>query len=268
MGRARYLFILNYLKNIRKIELTIVDKIMLFIVLPCSTCTHPLGDSRAPGIGFKKVIIGTGAVLVDYAGKAMEMAVNDPHFLRDYGNSLHMMWAKDSEGNINNQEVTVEIPKDKLDKILTESSSSSYSSNTTSFLPADGIQSYILSYMKEIFYPIIMLLKPQLVNYPIEDLMLQHHLISMVLFFIVTAIFFFFIIFLYNILLISYRNKIMNYFKNKYILIYLNFQFKIIKLETMFLIILIFYCFYYLFYGLHFLAVFPIDFNIQPTGPK
>ena len=72
-----------------------------------------------------------------------------------------------------------------------------------------------------------MLLKPQLVNYPIEDLMLQHHLISMVLFFIVTAIFFFFIIFLYNILLISYRNKIMNYFKNKYILIYLNFQFKI-----------------------------------------
>ena len=44
---------------------------MLFIVLPCSTCTHPLGDSRAPGSGFKKVIIGTGAVLVDYAGKAM-----------------------------------------------------------------------------------------------------------------------------------------------------------------------------------------------------
>ena len=61
-----------------------------------------------------------------------------------------------------------------------------------------------------------------------------------------------------------YKDKILNIFKNKYILMYLNLQFKIIVIENIFLIILMLNNFYFLLMGLHFLAVFPINININP----
>ena len=45
---------------------------------------------------------------------------------------------------------------------------------------------------------------------------------------------------------------------------YLNLQFKIIVIENIFLIILMLNNFYFLLMGLHFLAVFPINININP----
>ena len=44
---------------------------------------------------------------------------------------------------------------------------------------------------------------------------------------------------------------------------YLNLQFKIINLENIILIIFLIHNFYYLLIGLHFLAIFPIDINMN-----
>ena len=320
-----YLFVLNYFKNIKKIELTIVDKIMLFIVIYRTTmivlsliCNflslfspelevlYMTGENdsnktnnnnnkgnntnrnvilsndtwagtirsifiyssaalqihvkRAGGGPFKKMAIGVGAVIADQTSKLLENCVNDPNYLKDYTSSIKMMWSNDSEGNISKDTVTIEIPKDKLEEMLNKSSSSN--SNVTSFLPSD-IQSEILTYMKGTFSSIIVLLKPKAVDYPVEDLMLQHHYIAIILLILAITILIFTIIILYNVLLILYKDKIMSFFKNKYILMYLNLQFKLLKIETIIVIFLTFYGFYYLLYGLHFLAVFPIDVNVN-----
>lgn len=76
-----------------------------------------------------------------------------------------------------------------------------------------------------------------------------------------SALFLFFV-FLYNIVLFIYKDKILNYFTNKYIVLYLKLQFKILNIEIIFLALLIIYYFYFLIIGLHFLAIFPISVNI------
>ena len=44
---------------------------------------------------------------------------------------------------------------------------------------------------------------------------------------------------------------------------YLNLQFKIMYVENILLILVLLHNFYYLLLGLHFLAIFPIDININ-----
>lgn len=214
----------------------------------------------------KKLAVIIGAILVDLISQFIKNVINNPDYLRDY--LILMMWIHKSEGNISELNIIINNPKENLDEMEDKFSLK----NTTSFLPLDkwavsNIQSEILSFgpmgAVKILLAVIKLFKPQQVNYYVEDLMLQHHFISIALFILALSIFFFFILILYNVLLILYKDKIMSFFKNKYILMYLNLQLKLLKLETIILIILIFYCFYYLFYGLHFLSVFPVDTNIH-----
>nr|YP_010991028.1 hypothetical protein UYP79_mgp035 [Pappia fissilis]WOX61301.1 hypothetical protein [Pappia fissilis] len=330
---AFYLFILNDLENNRKIDLTIFQVIILFIVVFKITIlvltlmfnilsyftldlsleplyvlesnvnkdikeTHTTSISRslvftndtwagtirslfiygsagyaihfskAPGTGFKKVAIGAGAFLAETGGKIVENVINDPKYIKDHWDNWNVMWKKDVNGNILNDTLQIDVSKDaetasKVTNAIMKSSDSG-SSSVSSFLPSfDNIFDPFSSLTDGLLRPIIEALKPQTVNYPIELLMDQHHALSIALFTLTIVSLFFFILSLYNIILILFKDKIFHFFKNKYILIYLNIQFKIIYVETILLTFLLLHNFYYLIVGLHFLAIFPIDININ-----
>lgn len=225
--------------------------------------------TRASGSGFKKVGTGIGAFVADSVGKIVENTINDPSYVRAHFTNWKMMWEKDSTGHQISDTVKVDISGDSqfTNQILGEMSKASGSSETSSFLPSasglDNVYEQLSSLCNDLLLPIIEALKPQPVNYPIELLMDQHHILSVSLFILTIISFVFFIIFLYNIILILYKDKILNLFNNKYILMYLNLQFKIINLENIILIIFLIHNFYYLLIGLHFLAIFPIDINMN-----
>ena len=68
------------------------------------------------------------------------------------------------------------------------------------------------------------------------------------------------IAFIFNIIIFIYSDKISNYFNNKYIKWYINFNKKIISIELIFLGSSILYFLFTLSYGIHFLATHPITF--------
>ena len=326
-----YLFILNYLENNKKIDLTIFQVIILFIIifkitiLVFTLMFHILSYfsldlnfeplyviednvnkdikqtnsisrnlvftndtwsatirsifiytsagfamhfTKAPGTGFKKVVIGTGAFLAESGTKIVDNIINDPTYLINHWDYWNVGWKKDVNGNILKDTIQIDVSKDTetISKITNAivTPSDSGSSSVTSFLPSfDNIFEPFSSLTNELFQPIIEALKPQTVNYPIELLMDQHHALSIILFILTILNVLFFILFLYNIIIILFKDKIFNFFKNKYILMYLNLQFKIIYVETIFLTFLILNNFYYIILSLHFLAIFPININIQ-----
>ena len=326
-----YLFILNNIKNNKKIKLTIFENILLFIVVFQTTFLvinlisniltyfnldlEPLyvlennqnnniqennidktiiinydntwattirtlfiyGTAgmiiclkRGNTTAFRKVTTGVGALFADSASKVVEHSINDPSYLRAHYTNWKMIWKKDSNGNQLNDTVNVDISGDtqltsQILKEINQTNQASGSSDTSTFLPSfDNIHEQLSSLTNDLMLPIINALKPQPVDYPIELLMDQHHVVSISLFILTITSLIFFIILLYNIILLMYKDKILNIFKNKYILMYLNLQFKIIVIENIFLIILMLNNFYFLLMGLHFLAVFPINININP----
>ena len=64
-----------------------------------------------------------------------------------------------------------------------------------------------------------------------------------------------------NLLLYSYSDKITSYFKNKYIIMYINFNRKIIVLELWYLGIIIISIMFSLTSGIRFIATHPIILN-------
>ena len=116
----------------------------------------------------------------------------------------------------------------------------------------------IINYIIEILKSI---LKPVQATYSNELLANQINDISILLFILTLLILGLFIGFLLNILILINSDKIMNYFKNKYIKWYINFNRKIISLEIFFLGTSIIYFMYILAKGIHFIATHPINFN-------
>jgi hypothetical protein len=66
---------------------------------------------------------------------------------------------------------------------------------------------------------------------------------------------------LFNIVIVLNSERILNFFTNKYIKWYVNFNLKIIGLEVMFLGSSILYFMYYLSEGIRYIAIHPITFN-------
>lgn len=229
---------------------------------------------RAPGTGFRKVGLGLGAFIVDAGGKFIENAINDPSYIRDHQRNWKMMWETDSTGGVSGENVKVDISGDTgLLNQLQEAVK-----NTTSFLPSSSLPNTFTgavtspsevnnselgsTFINDLIIPLINTLKPQQVDYSVDLLMDQHHLIAICLFIMTLTALFLFFVFLYNVVLFIYKDKILNYFTNKYIVLYLKLQFKILNIEIIIIALLILYYFYFLIIGLHFLAIFPINVNI------
>ena len=88
----------------------------------------------------------------------------------------------------------------------------------------------------------------------------QLHYISILLFLMSIFIIVLFIAFIFNTIFFIYSDKISNFFTNKYIKWYVNFNKKIIFIELIFLSSSILYFMLTLSYGIQFLATHPIIF--------
>ena len=104
------------------------------------------------------------------------------------------------------------------------------------------------------------LLSPVKVDYSNEILADQLNFISIILFIMSIFIIVLLVAFMFNIIVFVYSDKISNYFQNKYIKWYINFNKKIIGIELFFLGSTILYFMFTLSYGIHFLATHPIVF--------
>lgn len=143
---------------------------------------------------------------------------------------------------------------------------SSNSDSTSNFLPTD-LNSYVEGLLNTIIGNLKPILEPVKVTYSNELLAEQINGIAILLFIISIIIIFLFIIFSVNAIILIYRDRIVNYFKNKYIRAYLQLNTSIIVLEFVLISITIVYFLFTISRGLQFIARHPIFFSeyiIQP----
>lgn len=103
-------------------------------------------------------------------------------------------------------------------------------------------------------------LEPVTVNYSNEVLSNQLYGMSITLFILSIIIIILLIVFLVNIISFIYSEKLLKYITNKYFVKYISFNREIIKIEIIFVGIILIYFMYHLAFGLHFLATHPIIF--------
>ena len=108
------------------------------------------------------------------------------------------------------------------------------------------------------FFIHVFKLEPVSVNYSQTLLAEQHQMLALALFILSISAIFLFLSFVFNVIVFSFRDKFKSYFKNKYILSYLNLSFKFIVLDLSFLFMVLIYNFYYIVRIAHFLVTHPI----------
>ena len=118
---------------------------------------------------------------------------------------------------------------------------------------AETILNKISAYLDYFFEPV-------LVNFSNELLAIQIQNLSLILFFITVCIGIIFISFLFNLTAYIFSDRLLKYFKNKYIIWYISFNKKVIVFEIIMLSGWIIYLLYVLLYGLHYIATHPIIF--------
>ena len=118
----------------------------------------------------------------------------------------------------------------------------------------DSVLSKIVNYLNYLFEPVQHSFTIDVMSSHVQNL-------SVLLFILAALILFFFLSFLFNITLFIFSSKLLNYFSNKYILWYLNFNKKVIGLEILILSGWIGYLLYVLLTGLHYLSTHPVIYS-------
>ena len=182
-------------------------------------------------------------VAADAASTALKNAINDPEYVEKHINS----WKRIINGD--SLELHVDGDNETYAKV---------SEIKNNFLPenfdVDSILTFLIDHLKSIIEPVT-------VNYSNEILANQIYGISIILFILSILILILLFSFLFNIFLLVYSDKLMNFFTNKYIRWYVAFNKKIIGIEICFLGGSLLYFMYVLSYGIHFIATHPILFN-------
>jgi hypothetical protein len=110
-------------------------------------------------------------------------------------------------------------------------------------------------YLEKIFEPVQLSFSNELMSQQIKNL-------SIYLWILTVCLVIFFISLLFNIVLFIFSAKLTKYFTNKYILLYLSFNKKVIGFEIFMLSGWIFYLLDLLLSGLHYIAIHPIIFPV------
>ena len=121
-------------------------------------------------------------------------------------------------------------------------------------LSLEDFTEFFMDYLKPILQPIP-------VNYSNEVLADQINALAILLFLLSLIVIFLFVVFTINAIILIYREKLVNYFSNKYIRAYLKLNTSLIVLELFFLSTTIVYFLYTLSKGLQFIAQHPIIFS-------
>lgn len=187
---------------------------------------------------------------LDAAGNVVANLVNDPNYVR----ANIQNWKIFQKGNTPGEyEVDISADTETFKKIKKEES------NKNSFLPEDldieNLQNQILDTIMEYIRPYI---QPVTVNYS-QDLLVDQvqilSLMSLIIALIITGM----LIFLFlNILIYMNSDRILKFFKNKYILLYVNLQLKFIAIEVVLSTLVILYGMGILIYALHFIVTHPL----------
>jgi hypothetical protein len=167
---------------------------------------------------------------------------------------------------LSNDSAKIEVDNASFNEIkngLSNSTTSGSNNNSVTKFLSDGngfeeLSNKFINNLLDILKPI---LEPVQVDYSNEVLATQLYHISIILFILAIFIIILFIGFIINLLVLLYSDKIMNYFTNKYIRAYINFNKKIIGIEVSLIGFSILYFMYCLSYGLYFLATHPIPFS-------
>nr|YP_010146928.1 hypothetical protein K4014_mgp39 [Cyclocybe aegerita]QQP21437.1 hypothetical protein [Cyclocybe aegerita] len=226
---------------------------------------------KSGGAGSKTFIVTT-TILSDAGSQILSNAINDPNYILNHYKS----WKEILESKP--EDIGYNISQDKalnlsefiknINKSSTSSGSSSQevgssvSESVSKFIPdmngIDDLGKILIQNLLKVLKPI---LEPVSVTYSNELLADQIYFISILLFLLSIFIFIFIVLFMVNTIVFIYSDKIRNFFSNKYIRWYINFNKKFIAIELICLGFSILYFMSFLVYGLHFLAVHPISLN-------
>ena len=111
--------------------------------------------------------------------------------------------------------------------------------NTSSV--TNNLESYINDYYSGLLDVIKSVLQPVSVDYSNEVLSNQIYSISITLFILSVIILFLLIVFVFSVISFIYSEKILKYFTNKYIVKYITFKREILKIEIIFLSLILIY---------------------------
>jgi len=209
--------------------------------------------------GTRAFIIGS-TIGADFASKFLNNTINDPNYVKSHVDSWKSMF-------LSNDSAKIEVDNDSFNEIkngLTPSTTPITDSNNSvnKLLPdGNGFEELSNKFINNLLDILKSILEPVQVDYSNEILANQLYHISIILFILSIFIIILFIGFLINLLVLLYSDKIMNYFTNKYIRAYINFNKKIIGIEVSLIGFSILYFMYCLTYGLYFLATHPIPFS-------
>lgn len=225
---------------------------------------------KAGGTPSSRAFVIASTIGADAISKVLNNTINDPKYVVSHIKNWRTLW----DGK--NETAHVYVEGDKETNTLVEtiskysgnvslSTEPNINSNSTlnnKFISdgngMDDLANKIISYIMDILRPI---LEPVKVNYSNELLANQLNDVSILLFILSIFLFILLLAFMLNILIYINSLRIINYFTNKYIKMYVNFNKKIIGLELFFLGSSILYFMYILSYALHFLATHPITFT-------
>lgn len=211
---------------------------------------------RGGGTPASRAFVIATTIGADTITRFANNTVNNPDYMLAHYKNWKAVW------NDAKSEVTVRLGTDtetikEVDKIA-----KAIDSATKKFTNGgNGLEDFankLLSYIMDILTPI---LQPVKVAYSNELLSIQLHSISILLFILCVLIIILLVAFFFNLLVFIQSDRISNYFTNKYIKWYVNFNKKIIGIELLFLGSTILYFMCNLAYGIHFLATHPITFN-------
>lgn len=234
----------------------------IYILYLCSLVLIKGGSPASRGF----VIASTLAA--DSISKVINNTINDPNFVRSHVDSWKTIFKSNDTVSVtvddetsNSMRTALESQNATKNVNQIDSQTLTSSDNLNKFIPdsngLEDLSNKIVSNIMDFIRPI---LEPVQVSYSNEVLANQIHDLSILLFILSILIYILFISFIFNILVLINSDRILNYFTNKYIRWYVNFNKKIISIEVVFLSGSIFYFMYILSYGILFIATHPITF--------
>lgn len=203
-----------------------------------------------------RTITIASTIATDYGSQLAKRAFEDPKWVREHMDNWTFM-KQDSDGfhfDASSDSEAVNIITKPNDSGVNNFIDSNLSLDVFNF--SNNSNFNLNNFLEELVK--FLKLNPVSVDYPQTLLADQHHFLALALIILSVSAIFLFITFMINVIIFSYRDKMITYFKNKYILMYLNLNFKIQLAELIFIAITLIFNMYHIILISHFLFTHPI----------
>lgn len=215
-----------------------------------------------------QIFVIIGSTLMAYGlSRAIQNVINDPNYVLANVTNWRTIWNDDNSA-------TVFVDHATEQRLLRTSNSGSVntvisgngeaSSEVSKSLKggnfdigkfSESIVNQMAEYLDNIFEPVQLSFSNEVLSHQIKNL-------SIYLWILTVCLSIFFLSLLFNIALFVFSDKLSKYFTNKYILLYLSFNKKVIGFEIIMLSGWIVYLLYILLTGLHYIPIHPIIFPV------